>query len=443
MTPEEYAHYVRWFRQSSPYINAHRDRTFVIGFAGEAVADQHFAHLIHDLALLSSLGVRLVLVPGARPQIESRLRERGAEIRYVNGLRLTDTAALQCVKEAVGAVRVEIEALLSMGVANSPMAGYRIQVASGNFVTARPLGVRGGVDYEHTGEVRRIDADAIRERLGRGDVVLLSPLGYSPTGEIFNLYAEDVAFAVARALKADKLLFLLEGVSLRDAAGQLIRELTVREADAYLRERSETLPASVMRLLSGSIDVCRNGGVQRVHLLDRHQDGALLLELFTRDGVGTLLTAQSFENIRRAAVDDVGGILELIQPLEQEGMLVRRSRELLETEIDHFTVVERDGAIIACGALYPHAGDAMGEIACVAVRPEYRGLGRADLLLRHLEREAQGRGFDRVFVLTTHTAHWFQERGFVPAQLDALPMARRSLYNYKRNSKVFIKNLTK
>lgn len=441
MTPEEYAHYVRWFRQSSPYINAHRDRTFVVGFGGEAVADPAFPSLIHDLALLSSLGVRLVLVPGARPQIEARLRERGAEIRYVNGLRLTDAAALQCVKEAVGTVRVEIEALLSMGVANSPMAGYRIQVASGNFVAARPLGVRGGVDYEHTGEVRRIDGAAIRERLGRGDVVLVPPLGYSPTGEIFNLSAEDVALAVAGELQADKLLFLLEGAPLRGAAGEPVRELTVQEAEACLREQAGSLPDAVLRLLRGSIEACRRG-VRRVHLLDRRQDGALLLELFTRDGVGTLLTAHSFENVRQAGVDDVGGILELIQPLEQEGALVRRSRELLETEIDHFTVIERDGAVIACGALYPHPDDAMGEIACLAVHPDYRRLGRADLLLRQLERQAKARALTKLFVLTTHTAHWFQERGFEPASLDALPMARRGLYNYRRNSKVFIKSLS-
>jgi len=440
MTPEESAHYVGWFRQSSPYINAHRERTFVISFGGEAVADPAFPNLIHDLALLSSLGVRLVLVPGARPQIEARLRERGAEIRYVNGLRLTDAAALQCVKEAVGVVRVEIEALLSMGVANSPMAGYRIQVASGNFVTARPLGVRGGVDYEHTGEVRRVDTEAIRERLQQGDIVLVSPLGYSPTGEVFNLNAEDVAFAIARELQADKLLFLLDEAPLRNEDGDVLRELTLQEAEAYLQAHADRLPASMARLLSGSIAACRHG-VRRIHLLDRRQDGGLLLELFTRDGVGTLLTARSFENVRRAVVDDAAGILRLIQPLEEEGALVRRSRELLENEIDHFTVIERDGAIIACAALYPHADDAMGEIACVAVHPDYRRLGRADLLLHQLEREARAAGLRRVFVLTTHTAHWFQERGFVPAPLEALPMARRKLYNYKRNSKVFIKEL--
>ncbi|WP_116300757.1 amino-acid N-acetyltransferase [Alkalilimnicola ehrlichii] len=432
--------YVRWFRQSSPYINAHRERTFVVAFSGEAVAAPSFPNLVHDLALLSSLGVRLVLVPGARPQVERRLQERGAEIRYVNGLRITDEAALACVKEAVGSVRVEIEALLSMGVANSPMAGFRMQVASGNFVAARPLGVRDGVDYEHTGEVRRVDEQAIRERLDSGAVVLVSPLGYSPTGEVFNLYAEDVAFAVARELNADKLLFLLEREPLKDDRGEPWRELTVAEAEAQLARLRDALPAELGRLWQGAIDACR-GGVPRVHLLDGRQDGALLLELFTRDGVGTLLTANPFETTRRATLDDVGGVLELIRPLEQDGVLVRRSRELLETEIEHFTVLERDGMIVACAALYPHRAEMMGEVACVAVHPDYQRHGRAELLLKQVERQARSQGLAQVFVLTTRTAHWFQERGYSTTGLDQLPVARRELYNYKRNSKAFLKNL--
>ncbi len=439
MKPGEQSDFVRWLRHSSPYINAHRGRTFVVAFGGDAVADGALRNLVHDLALLSSLGVRLVLVPGARPQIEQRLQERGAQIRYVNGLRVTDPAALSCVKEAIGNVRVELEALLSMGLANSPMAGFRIRVASGNFVTARPVGVREGVDYEHTGEVRRIDGEAIRERLASGAVVLVSPLGYSPTGEVFNLYAEDVAFAVARELRADKLLFLLDGEPLLNADGELVRELTVSEAQQYLREPGR-LSEDMARILAGAIEVCRSG-VPRVHLLERRLDGVLLLELFTRDGVGTLLTAEAFETTRQATVDDVAGVLELIRPLEEDGSLVRRSRELLENEIEHFLVSERDGTIVACAALYPHPESGLGEVACVAVHPDYRRQGRADMLLARLEKQARALGLRGVFVLTTRTAHWFQERGFTAASLDALPMARRALYNFKRNSKVFLKQL--
>ena len=432
--------YVQWFRQSSPYINAHRGRVIVVGIDGEAVASPEFPNLVHDLALLNSLGVKLVVVVGARPQIEQRLQDRGIELQYHGGLRITDGRALDCVKEAVGAIRVEVEALMSMGLANSPMAGFRIKVASGNFVTARPLGVRDGVDFQHTGEVRRIDVAAIRERLDEGAVVTIAPLGYSPTGEVFNLSAEEVALAVARDLKADKLVFLTEADVITSEDGELIREMSLAEAVSYVRERSADLSDAVLRLLDGLVLACR-AGVQRVHLLNRHVDGALLLELFTRDGVGTLITADSFESVRPATVEDVGGVLELIQPLEREGVLVRRSREVLETEIGHFTVVERDGMIVATAALYPHPAEAMAELACFAVHPQYRGGERGDRLLRQVEREARGQGLTHLFVLTTRAAHWFRERGFEPASLEALPVAKRELYNLKRNSKVFLKTL--
>lgn len=435
----ESSRFVSWFRHSSPYLNAHKGRTFVVAFGGETVADGTLPTLLHDLALLNSLGVRLVLVPGARPQIEQRLRARECTIRYVNGLRITDELALACVKEAVGTVRVEIEALLSMGLANSPMAGLRIRVASGNFVTARPVGIREGIDYLHTGEVRRVDGEAIRQRLDDGAVVLIGPLGYSPTGEVFNLYSEDVALAVAREIRADKLLFLQEGARVLDSAGALVREMTTEEAQIYLHEHPELAP-DLRRLLAGTLEACRSG-VRRVHLLANTIDGALLLELFTRDGVGTLITARPFEITRAAVIDDIGGILELIEPLERDGTLVRRSRERLETEIGHFTVIVREGAVIACAALYLMADAAMAELACFVVHPEYRGGERGDVLLRQLERAAQGQGVRAMFVLTTRSAHWFQERGFQPASLQELPAGRQRLYNFQRNSRVFIKPL--
>ena len=431
--------FVTWFRQASPYINAFRGRVFVIAFGGECVADPTFAGLIHDIALLNSLGVQLVLVHGARPQIEDRLRERGAEIRYVNGLRLTDATALTCVKEAAGTVRVEIEALLSMGLANSPMAGARIQVASGNFVTAKPLGIRDGIDYCHTGEVRRIDAGSIRQRLDDGNVVVLSPLGYSPTGEVFNLTAGEVATATASALKADKLIHLVEAPGLADARKRLLRQLTPVEAKQRLA-RSDKLHDEIRLALDNAVSACLSG-VRRAHILDRRIDGALLLELFTRDGIGTMVTADLYEGTRRAVIDDIGGLLELIKPLEEAGILVPRSRERLEIEIDHFTVVERDGTIIACAGLYPFPNKRAAEIACFAIHPEYQGLGYGSALLQRLETEAALLNINRIFALTTHTSHWFRERGFRPGTLQELPVARRSLYNFQRNSKVYIKEL--
>jgi amino-acid N-acetyltransferase len=431
--------FVTWFRQASPYINAFRGRVFVITFSGECVADPAFADLIHDIALLNSLGVQLVLIHGARPQIEERLRARGAELRYVNGLRITDATALTCVKEAAGTVRVEIEALLSMGLANSPMAGARIQVASGNFVTAKPVGVRDGVDYSHTGEVRRIDADSIRQRLDDGNVVVLSPLGYSPTGEVFNLTAAEVATATAGALKADKLIHLVEAPGLADTRKRLLRQLTLAEAKQRLA-RPDALQDETANALNSAVTACLNG-VRRAHIVDRRIDGALLLELFTRDGIGTLVSGDLYEGTRRATIDDIGGILELIKPLEEAGILVPRSRELLEIEIDRYTVVERDGTIIACAGIYPFPNKHAAEISCFAIHPDYQGMGYGTALLQRLETEAELLEIDRVFVLTTRTSHWFRERGFRPGTVEELPVARRRLYNFQRNSKVYIKAL--
>jgi len=431
--------FVAWFRQSSPYIHAHRGRTFVVSFGGEACVDERFPNLVHDIALLHGLGIRLVLAHGARPQIEQRLKSRGAEMRYVGRLRVTDQDALACVKEAAGAVRVEIEALLSMGLANSPMAGARIRVASGNFVTARPIGILDGVDYQHTGTVRRIDAEAIRQRLDDGAIALIPPIGYSPTGEVFNLSAADVATSTAVALGADKLICLLEGPGVLDASGRLITNMIPREVDALLASRPD-LSEETAQSLRGAVAACRSG-VRRIHLIDRSADGALLRELFTRDGMGTLLTTEPFEDLRPARIQDVGGILELIAPLEAAGSLVRRSRERLETEIGRFVVMERDGMIIACAALYPYAGTGMGELACLAVHPDYRGGGRGDKLLDFIESQAEAQGVRQLFVLTTQTAHWFMERGFETSDLAALPMEKQTLYNYRRNSKVFAKHL--
>lgn len=430
--------FVAALRQASPYINLHRGRTCVVLLGGEAVLDPEFARLIHDLSLLHSLGLRLILVHGARPQIEAQLRDGGQAVRYVNGLRITDAAALDSVTQAVGRVRIQIEAQLSLALANSPMHGARLRVVSGNFVTARPLGVRDGVDYCFTGEVRRVDALTLRTSLDNGAIVLLSPLGYSPTGEVFNVAAEEVATATAAALRADKLLLLSEaadGLPPQDEQG---RQLSPSDAERLLAEGK--LSDELARYLRQALRACR-AGVRRVHLLRRAVDGVLLLELFTRDGVGILVTADIYEGLRPATIDDVGGLLALIRPLEEDGTLVRRSRERLEVEIERFTVVERDGAIIACAALYPFATERVGELACLAVHPDYRSHGRADTLLRFIERQAQRRGLQRLFVLTTRTAHWFRERGFEPATVDDLPVQKQALYNLQRRSQVYIKAL--
>ncbi len=437
-TPQ-HPQFVDWFRQSSPYIHAFRGRMFVVAFGGDVVAGEGFAHLVHDLALLNSLGIKLVLVHGARPQIEQRLKEANAKIDYINNLRVTNDKALPCVQQAIASVRVEIEAQLSMGLANSPMAGARIRVASGNFVTAQPLGIHDGIDYQHTGKVRRIDVDGIEQQHAHNSIVLLSPLGYSPTGEIFNLSLNDVACSAAVQLQADKLIHLTELYGSKASRKKFLRQFSVSEAEKFLNKQNKP-NETFSRDMQSATHACRHG-VQRAHLIDQHIDGGLLLELFTRDGVGSLITDDIYEGLRQADINDVGGIIELISPLEENGTLVKRSREHLETEIEQFTVVERDGMIIACAALYPTNKQAMVELACLAVHPDYQNEGRGDHLLNWMEQQVKAMGGEKLFVLTTHTAHWFRERGFKAADIKGLPGKRRSLYNYQRNSKIFIKNI--
>ncbi len=439
--------FLDWFRHCTPYIHAHRGRTFVIAVGGEALNDARLPELVHDIALLHGLGIRLVIVHGARPQIERRLAERGAVLQVVNGLRVTDDAALACVKEAAGTARVEIEALLSLGLANSPMAGVRIPVASGNFVFARPLGVLNGVDYKHTGTVRRIDRASLQQRLDDGAVALMPPIGYSPTGEVFNLSAADVARAAAIALEADKLIFLVEGAGLLDPDHADQRPAPVRshilgaEVASLLACRTD-LGEDLVQALRAGAEACERG-VARVHLVGRADPSALLRELFTRDGAGTLVTGEPYERLRGAQSSDVPGIQRLLEPMERAGILIPRSAEDLELMIDRFQVTELDGTIIACASLVEFPEAAAGELACVAVHPAYRAQGRGDRLLAHLEALARERGLERLFVLTTQTAHWFRERGFLPGEVEDLPPERRRRYHNGRNSQVYVKPLGK
>jgi len=430
--------FVRWFRQAAPYVHAFRGRTFVIGFGGELLAERaRFVRFLHDLNLLAALGIRLVLVHGARPQIEAELRAKRLRSRYAQGLRITDAQSLVAVKHAAGSLRVEIEALLSQGLPNSPMAGAQIRVASGNFIAAKPVGVVKGVDFQFTGAVRKVDAAAIARRLEAGEVALVPHIGYSPTGEVFNLAWEDVADSVARALKADKLLLMVDQLP-TGKRNEILSELTAREAETLLRKDGLTAPTK--RAIEHALLALR-AGVGRVHLISRRAEGATLLELFTHSGVGTMITADPVEKLRPARIEDVGGVLALIEPLEADGTLVKRNRERLEQEIANFEVIEHDGTILACAALYPYAEEKSAELACLAVAPEYRDSGYGERLLLACEARAKQAKIRRVFALTTRAQHWFLAQGFKEAGVAVLPEKRQALYNWKRGSKVFLKRL--
>lgn len=440
--PQSMQHHVDWFRSSAPYIHAHRGNTFVILFGGEAVEDDGFANLIHDIALLSSLGVKLVLVHGARPQIDAELDAEGVTTEIACGLRVTTPEAMPCVEKAVGRVRMRIESQLSMGLPNTPMSGSAIKVVSGNFITAQPWGVREGIDYHQTGNVRRVDADAISNQLASNNIVMLSPVGYSTTGETFNLRAEDVATEVAIAIGADKLVFAMENSGVLNSELEPLPQLSLQEAEHWYSEHGEGLAdADDIRLhLNNAARACRKG-VKRAHLISRKTDGALLLELYTRDGIGTLVSADNYEGLRHATIEDIGGIMELIIPLEESGVLVKRSREQLELDIGNFTVIERDGMIIACAALFAFDTGQSGELACLAVHADYQQHGRGDDLLQHIEWQARKQHIEHLFILTTQTMHWFVEHGFTETSLSRLPVDKQELYNYQRRSKILHKEL--
>ena len=433
--------HVDWFRQSAPYIHAHRGSTFVILFGGEAVEHSGFAHLIHDIALLGSLGVRIVLVHGARPQIERQLSTLKIKSEFADNMRITLNENMPAVEQAVGQVRMSIEAQLSMGLPNTPMAGASLRVVSGNFITARPYGIRNGIDYCQTGNVRNVDTGAISQHLQNNNVVLVSPIGYSPSGEIFNLRAEDVATETAIALNADKLIFVMENNGVTDKKGGLLQQLNLPQAGSWLQDHSPENDHETQSHLNNAAQACR-GGVRRVHLVSRQIDGALLLELYTRDGVGTLVTAENYEGLRTASIDDIGGIMGLISPLEEQGVLVKRSREQLELDINNFTVIERDGMIIACAAIFAFDKEEAAELACLAVHQDYQAHGRGDDLMQHIEWQARKQHMKKIFTLTTQAMHWFIERGFVECGADDLPVEKKSLYNYQRNSKVLCKQIT-
>ncbi|MEY4022729.1 MAG: hypothetical protein RI960_1741 [Pseudomonadota bacterium] len=394
--------------------------------------------LAHDLSLLHALGIRVVLVHGSRPQVEEQLALRKVESRFHNGLRITDEVALECAKEAAGELRLDIEAAFSQGLPNTPMANAAIRVISGNFVIARPVGIIDGVDHELTGLARKIAYEAINPILNAGGLVLLSPLGFSPTGEVFNLAMEDVAVAAATALRADKLIFITEIPLITDAAGTEIREVSTHQASAVLE--SGSLNADAAYYFEAATRAA-NLGVPRAHLVPYTIDGSVLLEVFTHDGVGTMISSENLESLREATIEDVASILHLIEPLEADGTLVKRGRELIEREVDYFSVIEHDGVIFGCAALYPFPAEKMAEMACLTVSPDSQAQGDGERLLKHLETRARAAGFKQLFVLTTRAAHWFLKRGFVMASIDDLPKDRQNMYNWQRKSMVLIKKL--
>jgi len=438
--------FVPWFRAVAPYIHAYRGKTFVVGLAGEAIAAGKLTVFAQDLAILHAMGLKLVLVHGFRPQVNEQLAAKGHVSKYHRGVRITDPVALDAAQEAAGQLRFEIEAAFSQGLPNTPMANSTVRVVSGNFLTARPVGIMDGIDFQHSGLVRRVDSAAIRRAIDIGALVLLSPFGFSPTGEAFNLTMEDVATSTAIALQADKLVFVGEVAGIRENAADpdspIDTELALADAKRMLAALpAPTSPTDTAFYLQHCVKACE-GGVERSHILPFATDGALLLEVFTHDGVGTMVVDEKLESLREASSDDVGGILQLIEPFEKDGTLVRRDRHEIERDITNYSVVEHDGIIFGCAALYPYPEAKTAEMAALTVSPLSQGQGDGERLLKRIEQRAKAMGLDSIFVLTTRTMHWFIKRGFVQVDPEKLPEARKRKYNWDRRSQVLVKKLS-
>ena len=440
--------FVPWFRSVAPYIHKFRHQTFVIGLPGEAIAAGKLPVIAQDLAMIKAMGVKIVLVHGFRPQVNEQLAAKGHAGKYSHGIRITDSVALDCAQEAAGQLRFEIEAAFSQGLPNTPMAGSTVRVISGNFVTSRPVGIVDGVDFEHSGLVRKVDVAGIQRALDMDALVLLSPFGFSPTGEAFNLSMEEVATSVAIALKADKLLFLSEVPGIRTDPeapegedNPIDTELPLAQAKQLLaRVPPSQRPTDTAFYLQHCVKACQ-GGVERSHIIPFAVDGALLLEIYVHDGIGTMIVDEKLEELREATADDVGGILQLIEPFEKDGTLVKRDRTEIERDIANYTIIEHDGVIFGCAALYPYPEKRTGEMAAVTVSPQSQGTGDGEKLLKRIEQRARNLGLESIFVLTTRTMHWFIKRGFVVVDPEWLPDARKRKYNWDRRSQVLVKKL--
>ena len=441
--------FVPWFRSVAPYIHMHRGKTFVVAVCGEAIAAGKLSLIAQDLALIQSMGVQIVLVHGFRPQVNEQLAAKGHAPQYSHGMRITDSVALDCAQEAAGQLRFEIEAAFSQGLPNTPMAGSTVRVMSGNFITARPVGIIDGVDFMHSGLVRKVDTQGIQKALNMGAMVLLSPFGYSPTGEAFNLTMEEVATSVATALQADKLIFLTEIAGIATDPTQAISEDNPVDTELPLVAAEKLLaslpnpqqPTDTAFYLQHCVRACKSG-VERSHILPFAMDGSLLLEIYVHDGIGTMVVDEKLESLREASSDDVGGILQLIEPFEKDGTLVKRDRTEIERDIANYSIIEHDGVIFGCAALYAYPEAKTAEMAALTVSPQVQGQGDGDKLLKRIEQRAKALGLDSIFVLTTRTMHWFIKRGFVQVEPERLPEARKRKYNWDRKSQVLFKKLS-
>jgi len=438
--------FIQHFRLAAKFINQFNKKIFVIALGGDVINDKQFSHIAHDINLLHSLNVNIVLVHGIRPQIDHLLKLHKNKTQLVRNQRVTDKEALGHIIDTNGRIRINIESILSSSMIDSPMAGSEIKLSSGNFLTARPLGVIDGIDMQHTGQIRKVDTKAITNKLQNNEIVIVSPIGFSPIGEIFNLSYEQVAAQVARSIKANKLIYYVNDNGILNARGDLIPEMSSNKAENLIyaienKSSPETAPYisyNDFNILKSSLYAIKNK-IEKVHLINRHINGSLIEELYTDKGSGTILTEFPLEIIRQATSKDTKRIHQLIEPLGQKEVLVHKALDQIEGDILNFYVIEHNHNLIGCVALYPY--EKMIEVGCFAIDSNYQNQGYGSKLLKFCEKEVQKLNGNSIFILTTQSEHWFLEKGFQLNNKDLIPSAREKNYEVERNSKFFTKKL--
>ena len=434
--------FIQNFRLSAKYINLFNQNIFVIALSGYVFNEDQFVKIAQDINILHSLKIKVILVYGARPQVESILVKNKIPVRLLKNMRVTSSAALKHVIEVNGAIRNKIEATLS--TIKSVSEGMRL--SSGNFLTAMPVGIIDGIDMESTGKIRGVDVEAIKNKLNHHEIVIVSPIGYSPIGQIFNLSYEQTAANIAVAINADKLIFYVDANGILNERGELIPELTSEKAHKLIShieekpspESAQNLSYDDFNILKSSVFAIKNK-IKKVHLINRHIDGSLIEELFTEKGSGTILTEFALENFRKATEGDLKDIYRILFPLEKRKILIERDLTQIKGMINQFYVLEHDKKFVGCVSLNSFKESL--ELASFSIEPKYQRLGFGKKLLKLCELEAKKLKYDEIFILTTQSEHWFAENGFKEKSKELMPTFKKKTYQSERNSKYLTKKL--
>ncbi|MFP4162370.1 MAG: amino-acid N-acetyltransferase [Chitinispirillaceae bacterium] len=427
---------VEIIRQAFGYINRFKNETFVIKIDSSLISNDLFPVLIRDLVLLHRMGIKIILVPGARTRIDDILNTYEIECPRVNGVRISSPESIPFIKMAAFDVSNRIMTMLAEEGANAII---------GNWVRARSIGVIEGVDFQNSGVVEKLQADILKKVLDEGLIPIFPNIGWSANGKPYNLSSNELAFTLSAQMKATKLFFVTDQGGIKSRGFSVpeevfvtedgtISQLTVAQAKQFLDFNTDPAYNEQKELISYAYRACRKG-VRRVHIVEGRIEGMLLQEIFSNRGLGTMVYANQHENVRPMTVSDIPEVLSIMQPKIDEGVLIPRTYEDLAERIKDYAVYEVDGTLHGCGALHIYPGR-KGEIAAIVVDEMYSNTGIGKKMISYFLEQATRMNLNSVFVLTTQTADWFQQLGFVKTDVNELPEQKKESYNRNRNSLV-------